>query len=139
MTTHFGWRGVTLGPSVIKHEKVPGTDGAGLHVLRCAICHKPGWRGPNTSVPLGVRIVELLVRPGWTEERYFNAHEEVVFTHHEPPAVVGWMTSCEHVVWAGEWELVQPGPNRVARWEDRSIPAQERHAARYAAFARGEE
>jgi hypothetical protein len=131
---------VLLGPGVIKHEPLTGRDGhPGLQIMCCVVCGKPGWRGPKTSTPLGVRILEQLVRPGWTEERYLNAQGEVVFVEHEPPAVVGWVTSCKHVVWAGEWELVFPGPNRIARWEDRRIPAKERAAARYAAFARGEE
>lgn len=138
---NFTWRGVLLGPGVIKHEKLTGRDDhPGLQVLRCVICGKPGWRGERRmSAPLGVRIVEQLVRPGWTDEYRDTLTWQVVFAESEPPAVVGWVTSCGHVVWGGDWELCFPGPNRIPRWENRLIPEKERDAARYAAFARGEE
>ena len=136
---HFTWRGILLGPGIIKHEPLTGRDGhPGLQVLRCAICGRPGWRGPQASQPLGIRIMEQLVRPGWTDE-WRNDAGHAVAAIHEPAAVVGWITSCKHVVWAGEWELVHPGPNRIARWEDLMVPRATRDKIRHAAFARGEE
>jgi len=82
-------------------------------MLGCVVCGR-----------LFIRMVEQLVRPTWKGEL---------------AAVVGWVTSCKHVVWAGDWALVYPGIGRVPRWEDRRIPQVQRDAARYAAFARGEE
>lgn len=109
----FPWRGVLLGPGLIRHECTPGTDGHGVCVLGCVVCAR-----------LFVRMVEQLVRPAFQDEM---------------AAVVGWVTSCGHVVWAGDWELVYPGLGRAPRWEDRRIPQAERDAARYAAFAQGEQ
>lgn len=96
-------------------------------MLCCVVCTQ-----------IDARLVEQLVRPGYRDEWLDDAGNVVMFDHYGAE-VVGWVTSCGHVVWGGEWELCFPGPNRIPRWESKRIPQAERDAARYAAFARGEQ
>lgn len=133
---NWTYQGVILGPGVIRHEPLVGRDDhPGLQVLRCVVCGKPGWRGPKANVELGVRIMEQLIRPGYSDELFNEAGQLIMYEHYSAE-VVGWVTSCGHVVWAGDWELVML-LGRIPRWEDRRIPAAERDKARAAAFARG--
>lgn len=127
------WLGIEIGPEPLRHESVGGERG--ITVRECAVCGKPGWQGPWTSVPLGVRIVELLARPAYTIPTVWGY--DVVSGE-----VAAWVTSCRptaHVVWAGLWELVYPGPGRVPRWESRAVPFEDRDRLRREAFAVGED
>lgn len=119
------WLGIEIGPEPLRHERVGGLRG--ITVRECAVC------GCATSGVSPVRIVELLARPAHrvpTSWGYLVVEGEVA----------GWITSClpeRHVVWAGLWELVYPGPQRVPRWESRSVPSEQRHQLRREAFAVG--
>lgn len=132
---HFTWGGVLLGPGVIKHEKLTGRNGPGIEVLACVVCGRRTMRA-QTNPPLKIRAMQQLVRPGWTDE-HRDLNGRVVFTESEPPAVVGWVTSCGHVVWGGTWELMFPGPGRIPRWVPKQVPPEKVYAALRAAFAVG--